>query len=836
MERFSQRESVLLGYNLQRQFINHPSSSSNSQYGNSDIDFTDVFGGPPRRSSLQEVRSSFAETTDSFVSRNGDVDTKLSRNSLSSLNEKSVFGDENVNRRRYPRNDFFDDIFRGNESLSSSPRKHDRDPLSSTPGSRVLSPAGLLPPRVDPWNPSLPAKFSLPAKLSKRTNLPTFNIHKNKDGASYGASNYAHSPLSRSAIHTDHVKDELTNDISRQSTLSKELSLSSEESSNSTKHEETDTITNLKSDSDSSNVPTNGNKSHFSIYKWARKGIPFAMSLQGATKSRLEERCKLQRCSSANGLIVNEGIARELRSETPHDIDAPSFSSHLELNQQDNRFLFSKSIQGEVEPCQNVEEYTIFHITGLDTPSTHQVIVEDGPGYSVLEASIEIKHHYAPEMNLSEKTKEGISVVTNEDRKTELKPLRSLLSQNYDEQRTDEITRKTGLKESTAKCTKNTSAVFHVSENVGDQDEKRTTENKVEVDKAVFQLSRDSLEKNRLRGKVKEFVKIFNHEGSEKPSFNLNDSLNQSSGRKERRKFKTDDTTNEKMHSRNVNNRNMPDASILVNKCLEQSEKQHPETKANNLRSEHVSSGRKDSSASTAAYIPGGLKSTIADTDMSFPLIIELAKDEGRELQTSDNHDEVQVIDDKIQKLVGSSLASQLGLNLSGSRSQVLWSGSGWNPVPLVNIIERNAVKRTYQKALLCLHPDKLQQKGATSHQKYTAEKVFDILQESWTHFNTLGEFTEGPTKKNLSRLSVITPVRSQNAKESSSLWHHSLNSVPITCLSFPFVCFGSELSFPEGSQNSVPPVTWLCLPSDTCQTDNVGSTSKVAAKSYSFL
>ncbi|KAJ6679275.1 AUXILIN/CYCLIN G-ASSOCIATED KINASE-RELATED [Salix purpurea] len=513
MERFSQRESVLLGYNLQRQFINHPSSSSNSQYGNSDIDFTDVFGGPPRRSSLQEVRSSFAETTDSFVSRNGDVDTKLSRNNLSSLNEKSVFGDENVNRRRYPRNDFFDDIFRGNESLSSSPRKHDRDSLSSTPGSRVLSPAGLLPPRVDPWNPSLPAKFSLPAKLSKRTNLPTFNIHKNKDGASYGASNYAHSPLSRSAIQTDRDRDELTNDISRQSTLSKELSLSSEESSNSTKHEETDTITNLKSDSDSSNVPTNGNQSHFSIYKWARKGIPFAMSHQGATKSRLEE------------------------------------NSHLELNQQDNRFLFSKSIQGGVEQCQNVED-TIFHITGLDTPSTHQVIVEDGPGYSVLEASIEIKHHYAPEMNLTEKTKEGISVVTNEDRRTELKPLRSLLSQNYDEQRTDEITRKTGLKESTAKCTKNTSTVFHVSENVGDQDEKRTTENKVEVDKAVFQFSptksRDSLEKNRLRGK--------------------------SSGRKERRKFKTEDTTNEKMHSRNVNNRNMPDASsILVNKCLESS-------------------------------------------------------------------------------------------------------------------------------------------------------------------------------------------------------------------------------------------------------------------------
>lgn len=60
---------------------------------------------------------------------------------------------------------------------------------------------------------------------------------------------------------------------------------------------------------------------------------------------------------------------------------------------------------------------------------------------------------------------------------------------------------------------------------------------------------------------------------------------------------------------------------------------------------------------------------------------------------------------------------------------QILWPASGWKPVPLVDIIEGNAVKRCYQKALLCLHPDKLQQKGATCQQKYIAEKVFDILQ-----------------------------------------------------------------------------------------------------------
>ncbi|CAI9763702.1 unnamed protein product [Fraxinus pennsylvanica] len=60
-------------------------------------------------------------------------------------------------------------------------------------------------------------------------------------------------------------------------------------------------------------------------------------------------------------------------------------------------------------------------------------------------------------------------------------------------------------------------------------------------------------------------------------------------------------------------------------------------------------------------------------------------------------------------------------------------------PMPLVDLIEANSVKRSYQKALLCLHPDKLQQKGVASHRKYIAEKVFDILQEAWVHFNAIG-------------------------------------------------------------------------------------------------
>jgi hypothetical protein len=76
--------------------------------------------------------------------------------------------------------------------------------------------------------------------------------------------------------------------------------------------------------------------------------------------------------------------------------------------------------------------------------------------------------------------------------------------------------------------------------------------------------SRDGLGKNRVRGKVKEFVQIFNQEVPEKPSFDLNDSQHQDSRRKERSKFRTEDTTNEKMHSDIVYEKNMPNASILV--------------------------------------------------------------------------------------------------------------------------------------------------------------------------------------------------------------------------------------------------------------------------------
>ncbi|KAJ3708274.1 hypothetical protein LUZ61_011979 [Rhynchospora tenuis] len=68
---------------------------------------------------------------------------------------------------------------------------------------------------------------------------------------------------------------------------------------------------------------------------------------------------------------------------------------------------------------------------------------------------------------------------------------------------------------------------------------------------------------------------------------------------------------------------------------------------------------------------------------------------------------------------------------LLGSLHYILWQECGWQPVSMADLITGAAVKKVYRKATLCIHPDKVQQKGATLQQKYIAEKVFDILKVS---------------------------------------------------------------------------------------------------------
>ncbi|KAK1550755.1 hypothetical protein Q3G72_024207 [Acer saccharum] len=67
----------------------------------------------------------------------------------------------------------------------------------------------------------------------------------------------------------------------------------------------------------------------------------------------------------------------------------------------------------------------------------------------------------------------------------------------------------------------------------------------------------------------------------------------------------------------------------------------------------------------------------------------------------------------------------------------ILGPDGSWQPVPLTDLISTTAVKKTYRKATLFVHPDKLQQRGASIQQKYICEKVFDLLKEGWNKFSS---------------------------------------------------------------------------------------------------
>ncbi|XP_024362219.1 uncharacterized protein [Physcomitrium patens] len=67
----------------------------------------------------------------------------------------------------------------------------------------------------------------------------------------------------------------------------------------------------------------------------------------------------------------------------------------------------------------------------------------------------------------------------------------------------------------------------------------------------------------------------------------------------------------------------------------------------------------------------------------------------------------------------------------------MLWPECNWKVVSMSDLVSGPAVKKAYQRAILCVHPDKVQQKGANVKQKYIAEKVFDLLKDAYAKFNS---------------------------------------------------------------------------------------------------
>ncbi|KAG2663902.1 hypothetical protein I3843_16G056000 [Carya illinoinensis] len=625
MERFSQREAVLLGYSSLRRPFTNSSTLPKVPGRELGLDFHDVFGGPPRRSSVQENRFSFNEAAD-FHGRRGEEDEALS---CPVIGGKPVFGDENENRRRCLSNDFFDDIFRGDESLS---------------------PARALPPKAD--------SFSLPAKLTKGMDSPVFGstLHsssKYKDGASNGIS------LSNSSNQAIQRLEELGNDVQssyHQSPLSPKISCVSLESSDLNNSDKRDTEGNRKNDSNSLEVLRESGQFHFSIYRWASKGVPLATLFRGNRSAKFE------RCSSSNGWLESGRMMRESSTN----------SSKMECNQQENDSILDTRVQDILEPCQSVSELS------LPTPESES---------------------------------------------------HSLLLDNKYEQGNNGMGEKGDGKERTVISTKEPLVLVDTSKNVKKEDGKRATSQ----DSTVY--SADKLGRNRVKGRVKEFVKIFNQGASQKTKENIDiDCGIQNSKGKKRDTYRV---VNEVSIGTPGLDENTPRSQ--ADEYLKQSEKEDSAFKTTNYTFSDTLSGQKDYSPSNASILNGS-KAIIEDADESFRgnyIIEELPQGHNELPQSVDKDEDIKVIDAKIRHWSNGKTGNIR--SLLSTLQYVLWPESGWKPVALVDIIEGTSVKRAYQKALLCLHPDKLQQKGAALDKKYIAEKVFDILQEAWTHFNSLG-------------------------------------------------------------------------------------------------
>jgi hypothetical protein len=187
----------------------------------------------------------------------------------------------------------------------------------------------------------------------------TRNPSKCKDRASSGVSfsSSSSSNLSRFSSQSIQSQEEMGNDVQschRQRPLSREVFLSREESSNSNKSDKIDPDGIMKKEPNGSEVPTDGSQFHFSIYKWAGKGVPLAMPLRGSTSLRMKESVKFERCSSWNMWLAGEGKARVSPTK--------SFSTEWNREENDSILLAPES----------------------ETPSSLRRVVEDVPGKAIL--------------------------------------------------------------------------------------------------------------------------------------------------------------------------------------------------------------------------------------------------------------------------------------------------------------------------------------------------------------------------------------------------------------------------------------------------------------------
>ncbi|MBA0809933.1 hypothetical protein Gohar_001960, partial [Gossypium harknessii] len=558
----------------------------------SDIDFNDVFGGPPkRRSSMHETRRRFSENRDSSPSSSSSFGSSdeisfsaSSKNPwLSGSSEKPVFGgEEGMNQRRHSNADFFNDIFGGNNDrcLSSSPRKYEmKDPFAP-------------PSMAEPFATSLPSRFSL---LNKGIDLPTSGSPQNKVKASNSLSYYA------------------------------------------TKHDH-ETKSNSIEDSNGSKISNNGDK--------------------------------LQRCSSFKGWVTCDSRSDNgFVSGDRTSVNAKSFR----IDSRNGDGKSDRSIKEDDRSLSRPQLKTLELLLHEDQQGNDEMNRYDGTK-DISKKSSKKLHEILDVENINMEA--NITIVKGNEEM--IKKFHDIpYDENIKKLNTTRSANSTNMEAITRVKDEKNKKLHEIldHENIKEPNTtKMANSNNIEAITTRAKGSpRNSWDngKSKVRGKVKEFIKIFNQDASPKPENEPNHlQMNENEV---------------KLHMPTMQE-NKPSSQVAI--------------------ADHMSKGeaQKNNNGSLIDHVSNGFNTVIEDPAKS----------------SEDNFlIEDQTAEEKIFPDFG----------IDPEEIKVLWPNSGWKPVPLMDIIEGPAVKRSYQKALLCLHPDKLQQKGAASDQKYIAQIVFDFLQ-----------------------------------------------------------------------------------------------------------
>ncbi|KAK1274737.1 J domain-containing protein required for chloroplast accumulation response 1 [Acorus gramineus] len=739
MESLSQRERILLGY-ASPSLKNPNSPQPQQEQRKSEVDFNDVFGGPPRRSSVHETHRVLANSLDSYTLRfkGGDGEEEgLDPRPWSSLSEKPVFGGEVVSpiRRKNLGEDFFYDIFKGGgDSVSGSPRRSDRDPFGSSPGSRVLSPSRSMPFRSETFvgGPSLPTQLSFSTRLRKGVDSLMFDsptrrsFHKNDDDSSDGSSIPPSPQVQFPSFASQATKAPDSHLSYRQSPLSRQF-FSHEKSPIATKMASQDAGDLSDKDPITLEAYNRSSHFHFSIHKWANKGVALMMPERGRSYLSSKQRSKNESRVSALPVTVLQAV--NIPFPDDDDLKNECFSSgedDINLAKTAERVVFQE------ESLKNVE-------TGVHSEEGIKSRLEQQAGKSYVQNGV----------NINKK----VPISPEEENKPESKDPGRLPNADSDRKDVGEenITKQSGEKEgmpmSNNLTTNNSVDSIKVKKRTG----RKAINVPPEVTRSAVQdvplNSEGQMIGSMVKGKVKEFIKIFSP-GTPSKSTHTVESLRQRSKRRDMGTFKVDGQAGVEVDKADKENEDSNGRRIRVDQNLKQADELHFDPISNVQQMDDSLSERNaeknKSSASCSESTPESFETTfgyISDShceDFEGNFVVEHLSEEAEneQSQTNDDRQEIQIADAKIQEW---SKGKQGNIrSLLSTLQYVLWPKSGWKPVPLVDIVEDPSVKRVYQKALLCLHPDKLQQRGAALHQKYIAEKVFDILQEAWDQFSSV--------------------------------------------------------------------------------------------------